>query len=156
MSDVDPIPPFDPDGHPLREEALAEWEARCVRQGILSNAPPSPFKRFLQGYVAGHAAARAQGREAQAQAATTSAAPAPWPPMDLGAMRALVSPTSIAVQVEGALPPRTMIVSPDLAEDFKRAFPPESPALSREALRAAVAKIPPGFAVQPKGDGRTA
>lgn len=129
MSDVDPVPSFDPDGHPLREEALAEWEARYARQGILSNAPPSPFKRFLQGYVAGHAAARAQGREAQSQA-TTSAAPAPWPPMDLGAIRALVSPSAIAVQVEGVLPPRTIIVSPDIAEDFKRAFPPESPAPS--------------------------
>ena len=46
--------PLDPMTHPEREAALAAWDARYVRQGILSytNRPPSPFADFLQGWVA--------------------------------------------------------------------------------------------------------
>jgi len=45
--------PFNPETHPMREEALAAWTGKYVRQSIISNPPPSAFKCFFQGYVAG-------------------------------------------------------------------------------------------------------
>lgn len=48
------IEPLNPATHPLREEALVAWRNKYAKQSLISDAPPSWFKCFTQGYVAGH------------------------------------------------------------------------------------------------------
>jgi hypothetical protein len=90
----------------------------CGARGVTENAGPW----YCAIHHPEHPAtpASAAGREG---AVATSAVAQPWPLVDLKALAAMVHPASIHVRPNDFLPPRTMIVSPDLAEAFKAAFP---------------------------------